>query len=167
MALSRLPRATAWGALHALSLVPVVEVGLRVLSLPALCRMLGVGLVRTAVSAPRIQLADAEQVPLQVRQAQHAVRLALRPWGTSENCLRRSLLLGHLLRRRGATLKLGVRRSAGSGSPRPPGGIEAHAWVEVGALALDDARFLNRLRPLAFPYDAAGWRPHQPPPRAS
>jgi hypothetical protein len=53
------------------------------------------------------------------------------PWPPT--CLRRSLVLTALLRRRGlpATVRFGVRRAAGL--------LEAHAWVECDGVAVDAA----------------------------
>jgi hypothetical protein len=47
--------------------------------------------------------------------------LTLWPW--QDTCLRRSVALAALLRPRGATVQVGVRRSAGR--------LEAHAWLQV------------------------------------
>ncbi len=62
------------------------------------------------------------------RQVGRAARNHLYPM----SCLRRSLVLQHLLRRReiAAALRIGVRREDGM--------LQAHAWVEVGGVPIDE-----------------------------
>jgi len=61
-----------------------------------------------------------------------ALGLAARNLPLRALCLERSLALWWLARRRGAdaALRIGVRRTGG--------GIEAHAWVEVGGVVVGD-----------------------------
>lgn len=58
-------------------------------------------------------------------------------------CLRRSLLLGHLLRHRGPVLRVGVAKRDGV--------VAAHAWLEVDGASLDtdDGTYLT-LAPLRW-----------------
>ncbi len=71
--------------------------------------------------------------PSQQRAAQrlaHLIRRAARYWGVT--CLRQALLLWWLLRWQGLASQIcwGVRRTET--------GLEAHAWVECGAIALGE-----------------------------
>lgn len=63
------------------------------------------------------------------------------PW--HPRCLERSLVLNHLLRRRGhdARLRIGVRKRQPGSLPTDAGidsAIEAHAWVEVDGRVVGD-----------------------------
>ena len=71
------------------------------------------------------------------------------------NCLTRSVTLWWILRRRGidSALRLGVRTAAGR--------LEAHAWVELGGLVLNDAADIaQRFAPFeGTNIPASGFRP--------
>ncbi len=73
-----------------------------------------------------------ESAELAVARLQRAVTRASanQPWRVP--CLERAVVLRSMLLRRGhdATLRIGVRR--------PGGGLEAHAWVECGGIAIAD-----------------------------
>jgi hypothetical protein len=56
-------------------------------------------------------------------------RLSPRIYGSERGCLRRSLVMGHVLRRHDPVLRIGVRRS--------DDGFAAHAWVEVAGEAVE------------------------------
>ena len=56
-------------------------------------------------------------------------RLSPRIYGSERGCLRRSLVMGHVLRRHDPVLRIGVRRT--------DGGFSAHAWVEVAGEAVE------------------------------
>ena len=60
------------------------------------------------------------------------MKLAVRYSPLAANCLPRSLTLWWLMRRRSipGELRIGVRQEAGQ--------LEAHAWVELDGLAIDD-----------------------------
>jgi len=77
---------------------------------------------------------EAQPVPPLVTAVERAAR---RHWSPM-NCLRRSLALRRLLRRRGigSRLHLGVRRG--------DGGLEAHAWVSCGGQVLNDTPEVDR-----------------------
>ncbi len=93
----------------------------------ALPSRLLVGAVRRAMGPA----ASAAAAPPVDRLAAISGALARR-WPTNALCLQRSLALLWLLRRRGigAELKIGVRRTDGQ--------LQAHAWVEVGGVAVND-----------------------------
>lgn len=111
---------------RALVLLLVIEVGLRTVPLPVLCRRLGVALVLDGpVGAPgRLRLDDAAH-----RRARAGQR-ALRHWPAPRTCLRRSLLMAVLLRDARPVLRLGWRLV--------PAPAVAHAWLEVEGRSLDD-----------------------------
>ncbi len=70
-----------------------------------------------------VALTDAER-----RWLHSGNRLMLR-WPLDGSCLRRSLVLGWILRRRHPELVIGTRLDDGE--------IRAHAWVRLGAIDLD------------------------------
>lgn len=72
------------------------------------------------------------------------VNLAARLSPYKANCLKRSLALWWLLRRRkiDSELKIGVRKGKT--------GLEAHAWVEIGGMVLNDSpNFVRTFMPFA------------------
>jgi len=73
-----------------------------------------------------------------VRLAARMVQAAAREGLWSGTCLERSLVLWWMIRRQGlqAELKIGARKNEGS--------FEAHAWVEVDDVALNDSEQLHR-----------------------
>jgi hypothetical protein len=95
-------------------LLPSIEIGLRVLPLDALLRRLG----ETAAASPAGNV-DPRRAALLV---DHLGRL----YPLDATCLKKSLVLLRVLRRRGhaAELRLGVRRIDGA--------FASHAWVECG-----------------------------------
>lgn len=70
-------------------------------------------------------------------------------------CLVRAVALWLLLRRRGLTacVRLGVRRSAGAieglNESAGKGGLEAHAWVEIGGVPVLGAQEATGFTPIA------------------
>ena len=106
----------------------LIEVGLRLSRVDRVARALGVQFLPTEerghAGAPAPLLA-AER-----RWTRNAARL-LRRWPLDATCLRRSLLFGWILRRRRPVLVLGVRPG--------PDGVQAHAWIRLGAVDLDPA----------------------------
>lgn len=114
----------------ALCVALVVEVGLRTMSLPRLCSMVGVRL--------RLDpLTRSEQAPRRLDLRESArYRAACRvvdvwPWGGEGKCLRRALVVGYLMRPRSPELHLGVARLGGN--------TVGHAWIAVDGLVLDSA----------------------------
>lgn len=83
-------------------------------------------------------LTDEAEDLAQARAAAAAVRAAISYGPCGGNCLRQSLVLWWLLRRRkiGADLRFGVRKEAGE--------FQAHAWVEFRGFALNDAGDVRR-----------------------
>jgi hypothetical protein len=57
-------------------------------------------------------------------------RLAPEIYGEERGCLRRSVVLGFLLREHAPLLRIGVQRDSGQH-------LRAHAWIDVGGLVVD------------------------------
>jgi Transglutaminase-like superfamily len=57
-------------------------------------------------------------------------RLSPEIYGEERGCLRRSLVLGFLLREHAPLLRIGVQRDSDQN-------LRAHAWIDVGGLAVD------------------------------
>lgn len=92
---------------------------------------LGIGLDRVPTSAAVLGVSmsapDRPGPPPSDPDLSRATRVAHRlasALGPRNYCLRHSLVLGHLLRSHGPTLRFGVRRDLN--------GFEAHAWIEIG-----------------------------------
>jgi hypothetical protein len=118
-----------------------LELLLRAVRLPRLAAWFGLRPEWGATAArPLTGLSDFDP-PLnarEVRWARSVVRVMRHwPWGRG-TCLRQSLVLGHLLRRRRPLLRIGVKLAAS--------GAAAHAWLEVSGVAIDDQGFLPLAR---------------------
>lgn len=111
-------------------LAGLVEIGLRVLPLPKLCAALGIrfGMSRRPEEAVPLAAAQRKRVAEASRQVDWIVERGPR----RGRCLRRSLMLGHLLRELHPVVRIGVAKSAP--------GIEAHAWVEIGGVAVSESQ---------------------------
>lgn len=113
------------------------------LGLPAIAALLRVsGLVRTRHWLERLsQNAGTHHVrPADLQAAEELARLADiagRRGTITATCLRQSLLIYGLLRRRGFApeLKIGVRKEGA--------GFDAHAWVELQGVALGQANLVH------------------------
>jgi hypothetical protein len=106
-------------------LLVAVELGIRFMPLPRLCRLLGVTLDLTAPVGPP----QLEPLPWWCRPRLAAIERLLRHWPWDATCLRRSLLQADALRSLRPVMRLGIR--AGS---KP---IVAHAWLEVDGHSLE------------------------------
>ena len=135
--------------LTALAVALVVEVGLRLTTLPRLARLLGAPLtvdgldVYADTSTPRFVMPGRAALRLR------ASRRVLRHWPFGDTCLRQALVGGALLRRYGPVLQLGVAKMDGD--------VRAHAWLVVGGTVVDPLRAVSSYQPLT----AAGtelWR---------
>ncbi|MEQ6902459.1 lasso peptide biosynthesis B2 protein [Nocardioides sp. YIM 152588] len=106
----------------------VVEVGLRVTTLPRLARLLGVSLkLGDRVAAPGRPTIGAlpPRAAMQVRMTQRVLRRS--PFGST--CLRQALVSGQRIRRLGPVLHIGVAKIGGE--------VRAHAWLVVGGRVID------------------------------
>ena len=111
-------------------LVVVVEVGLRVTTLPRLATLVGAPLrLDDGVDV----MAPATVVPLSARELRVLAvsEGVVRRWPFGDTCLRRALVGGHVLRRRQPGLRVGIAKVDGR--------IQAHAWLEIDGVSLDPA----------------------------
>lgn len=139
-----LPHSDRGMLLTALGELPLVAAGIYVLGFKRLRTFLA-GFNAPSLRGSELHRADSERVA-------RAVRMAARHGLVRGTCLTRSLLLWHMLRRRGipAEIRFGVRAARS--------GMEAHAWVEQQGRSLDDAfdeHVFSDLTP-ARPQDPAG-----------
>lgn len=102
--------------------LPLFSLGLRVMGLPGFRALLQRKTVRgaTVMTLPGMQALG------------EAVNIAARHMPYPATCLTRSLLMNWLLHRRGvpSDLRIGVRITNGT--------LDAHAWVEVGGVPVND-----------------------------
>ena len=124
------------------SLLPLVAASLRLLGYPRTLRLISLW----SLAAPRQVDSPADAMSDALRLGRLA-RIAGRYVPTNGSCLRQSLLVWWLLRRKGmpAELRIGVRTHEG---------FTAHAWVEVGGQPVNDVpdvgeRFIPFLGPVA------------------
>jgi hypothetical protein len=137
--LLQMPRVKRRERLRVLATAVVVEVGLRVMPLDRLAKALGTPLsTSTRGSEPSAGDAVPDEQVLRHARVVDAV-LARAPFGNT--CLRRALVLGHLLRGHGPVLRIGAARGSN--------GAEMHAWLEINGCALgnEDGRFVPLRQP--------------------
>lgn len=116
--------------LRVLLVAGVVEIGLRTMSLPRLARLLG---LRMGGDGPTAAEPVAQPDPAAVRRIRRSFRATdrvLRRWPFGNTCLRRALVLGHLISGLEPTLCIGVRRDETRA-------LVAHAWLTVAGFPLD------------------------------
>jgi hypothetical protein len=130
--------------LAALGVAIVVEIGLRVTTLPQLARILGVPLgtddPRAEVPLP-VEPSPTLALPPGARRQVRATRLALRLWPFGDTCLRQALVSGQRLRRLNPTLHVGVAKVGGE--------VRAHAWIVLGGVVIDPLRAASSYLSLA------------------
>ncbi|KZM79398.1 hypothetical protein A0J59_09680 [Cellulosimicrobium sp. I38E] len=143
----RLPPRQWPGVLRTVALVACVETGLRTARLPRVARWLGVPLAEAGPCAGSGTpgATGSEPMPLELAPRERAgvrdARRVLSVPGVDGTCLRQALVVGHVLRRRGPRLVLGVAKRDGT--------VSAHAWVEVQGWVVDDFH-LHAGRPAGF-----------------
>ncbi|MEP7054461.1 MAG: lasso peptide biosynthesis B2 protein [Actinomycetota bacterium] len=113
--------------LRVLALAAVVEWRLRRTPIRSLAAGMGVPLADDG----RPKAEPAGVLPGWAELRLRSVDIAFKIWrfGAAGDCLRRSLVTGHLLRELGPVLRLGVRRDGAQ--------VRAHAWIEVRGVAID------------------------------
>lgn len=117
----------------------VVEVGLKLSTLPHLTRFLGIQLTQDCEHEQQNGSAPPSALPVSwIRRRALAVNRVFRHLPFNDTCLRRALVLGQRIRRLDPTLVIGVRYDES-------GALAAHAWLVVAGVALD---------PLAAQYEA-------------
>ncbi|MBI3200161.1 MAG: lasso peptide biosynthesis B2 protein [Myxococcales bacterium] len=107
--------------LRAACLGVLVETGLRVASVRRVSQWLGLDTTARSSGAPVLQ--SFEPVVA-------ATDRVLGVWPRRGRCLRRSLVLGAMLRAHRPVLRIGVRRRSG--------GIVAHAWLEIDGVPVGE-----------------------------
>ena len=124
----------------ALGVAVVVEVGLRLTTLPRLARALGTPLAVDDLDA-YAERADAVLLPRWAVLRMNAARRVLRHWPFGDTCLRQALVCGWLVRRLRPALQLGVAKVDGQ--------VRAHAWLIVSGTVVDPRRAVSSYQPLA------------------
>lgn len=104
------------------------ELALRVLPLPRVAKLFGVGLSPAVGGGPAPEEA-APPIPLWAFRRLQVVSTVMKRWPVDGTCLRQSLVAGQRLRSLDPQLRVGVARGEA--------GLEAHAWLEVGGRSLD------------------------------
>jgi hypothetical protein len=110
----------------------IVEIGLRVTTLPTLARVVSVPLVMddtTSASLSGGEAMDLCNLPRVSIERAQAARAVVRRWPFGDSCLRRALVIGHVLRLHQPRLEVGVRRERGI--------VSAHAWLIIDGRPLD------------------------------
>ena len=123
--------------LRGLPVLARIEAGLRTSSVPAVAARLGVTLGTEPSAPPRVapvDLSEREAVDVD------AARRLVRRWPADARCLRRSLLVGHALRRREPVLRIGVAKHDGR--------VHAHAWIEIDGAAIEGLEHEVDFKPL-------------------
>lgn len=131
----------------ALGLAVLVEVGLRVATLPRLARALGTPLAVDGSDAYAGSIGASPLPDWAVRRMNAASRV-LRHWPFGDTCLRQALVCGWLLRGLRPALQLGVAKVDGE--------VQAHAWLVVGGAVVDPRRAVSSYQPLVGVHAGAG-----------
>jgi hypothetical protein len=114
---------------HVGLVLAAVELMVRFVPLPRLCRLMGVEL-NLASSIATLEPISPRELPPRARRQLRCTRRVTDAWPLSRGpCLRRSLVAGHLLRDRGPTIRLGTIDVGGS--------FVGHAWLEIDGRPLE------------------------------
>lgn len=119
----------------AASVAVVVEIGLRVTTLPRLASFLGTPLDLEESTHEAASVPDgpaAEILPAASKRRVRATRRVLRHWPFGDTCLRQALISGSLLRRHRPKLQVGVAKTGDE--------VRAHAWLVIQGAVLDPLR---------------------------
>lgn len=109
----------------------VVEVGLRVVSLPSLARRLGVRLSLAETDTPHVH-DSCVLSPTETKRLRVLWRLTRRwPFGQGP-CLRQAMVEGRIVRRMKPVLRIGVENSSRTARES----LLAHAWIELAGKPL-------------------------------
>jgi hypothetical protein len=111
----------------ALGRAVLIELGLRLTTLPRLASWLGVPLDTGRRDAPPPEV-TAEHLTASQLARLAAVGAVYSRWPFGDTCLRRALAVGHTLRSRKPVLRVGVTRQGGA--------VRAHAWIEFDGESL-------------------------------
>jgi len=140
--LLRLNPTERWTLAQAMILLPLTALALRLTGLRRTQRIFSSFI--TSVSVWKRERSEANLT--QAHRISHLVSLAVNHGVYQANCLQRSLVLWWLLRSRGieSELHFGTRKNAGR--------FEAHAWVEIDDIVLNDS---SDVRQRYQPFDRA------------
>lgn len=124
-------------ALHAALLMPLISIGLRLAGLPRVVSILTQ--LHASFGSETCMTAGAVRAERTVALVEKVVRGGI----GDRSCLRSSLALWHLLMLKGIAteVRIGVRKSVGK--------LDAHAWVELNGIPLNDAQDVD-IRYLPF-----------------
>jgi Transglutaminase-like superfamily len=129
--------------LSALGTVALVECGLRSLPLPRLARLLGTPLALESSTIDSPPGSGQTVLPGDAARRIAAARRVLRRWPLGDTCLRQALASGHLIRRYGPTLHVGVAKVDDR--------VRAHAWIVVDGTIIDPLRVASSYLRLEAP----------------
>jgi hypothetical protein len=125
----KLPPSQRSLVLRAMALLPLTEAGLRLMGFRRWKKLVE----RLSRPVPQRRILEGADQQAMAERISRAVRSAERHGPRAPNCLERSLTLWWLLRRHGieGELHVGARKSESR--------FEAHAWVELRGLVLNDS----------------------------
>lgn len=121
----------------------MVEIGLRVTTLPKLTRLLGVPLDPAMTGHDDTMRSSATTLTESDLRRVRSTQRVLRRWPFGDTCLRQALVSGVLLRHHKPVLHVGVARIDGE--------IKAHAWLAIGSGILDPLTAAGSYRGLTAP----------------
>jgi len=124
-----LPPGERWMLAQAVIILPLMALVLRLMGLRRCQRIF----LRFIPHNPALKTERPETTHAQAFRVSRIVSLAVRHGIYPANCLQRSLALWWLLHRQGiwSELQFGTRREAGR--------FEAHAWIEIAGVILNDS----------------------------
>jgi len=126
---ARLPPRELVTTARVLAVMMIVELSIRWVPLPRLSRLLGVRVDLTS-SRPGAVPMPLDDMPPGARRQLRCTRRVADAWPFSRGpCLRRALVGGHLIRRLGPAVRIGV---SGGGAE-----VLAHAWLELEGRPLE------------------------------
>ena len=112
-------------------LISMVESLIRWVPLPRLCGLLDCR-IDLEPACPNVEQLRSTDLPPRARRQISCTDRVARGWPFGKgNCLRSTLVNGHLLRDLEPTVRLGLRERGGT--------LAAHAWLEVGGRPLEPA----------------------------
>lgn len=142
LGLPRVPVRELPNTVAALLLALLVEVGLRLTTLPRLARMMATPLVQPDAQQ-LLALGGPRPLPNWAKQRVRSTQRTLRHWPFGDTCLRQALVSGFLLRRLNPVLQVGVAKIDGE--------FRAHAWLIVNGAVVDPRFAASSYQALRIP----------------
>lgn len=127
--LSPLDRTDVWQLVVLAFQLARIEISLKRRTIPDVASTFGVKFLHSGPTRPTATDANIRYTTEEWRWVKNQKRIVKR-WPWDKSCLRRSLLLGWVLRRRGPELVIGTRLDEHQQ-------IAAHAWICLEGVALD------------------------------